>query len=322
MKKWLRRIGIGVFALLLLVIAGVAIAYWTMSRETGPLDAAARKRLGGAYVTLASGVTHYKWSGQLSGPGNGPASGPVVVLIHGGTVPFWSWDAQMPALIKAGFRVLRYDQYGRGYSDRVPGPYDRSLYARQLKELLDKLGVKRPVDLVGTSFGGAVAAHFTSKHPERVRRLVLIAPLVNSVENNTIELLRLPVLGPVLLRLIGIRTLENRGASFFKIAPDPARLMRLYSEQFTWAGTETALMSFLSTDALGDYRPDYKRAGAGRPVLIVRGTADREITAAMMADARRAIPHARYVSLKGIGHGAVLQAAGRVNALIIGFLKK
>ena len=129
---------------------------------------------------------------------------------------------------------------------------------------------------------------------------MLIAPLVNSVENNTIELLRLPVLGPVLLRLIGIRTLENRGASFFKIAPDPARLMRLYSEQFTWAGTETAVMSFLSTDALGDYRPDYKRAGAGRPVLIVRGTADREITAAMMADARRAIPHARYVSLKGI----------------------
>ena len=314
MRKWIKRIGAGIVALVLLALAAAAIAYWTMGRETGPLDAAARKKLGGAYVTLASGVTHYAWSG--------PTDGPVVVMVHGGTVPLWSWDKQAPALVKAGFRVLRYDQFGRGYSDRVAGPYNRALYARQLRELFDKLAVRQPVDLVGTSFGGAVAVHFTSRHPKRVRRLVLIAPLVNSVENNTIGLLRLPVLGPVLLRLVGIRTLERRGETFFQIAPDPARLMRLYSEQFTWDGTEDALMSFLNSDALGDYRTDYKRAGAGRQVLIIRGTADKEITAAMMVDAQRAIPHAQYVPLKGIGHGAVLEAATRVNRLMVEFLKK
>ena len=310
--KWFARI---VLALVALIVVGGAIAYWSTGRETQALDAKARARLGGSYAKLSDGVTLYKWAG--------PEGGPVVVLVHGGTVPHWGWEVQVPGLTKAGFRVLLYDMYGRGYSDRIAGPYDRALYARQLKELLDKLGVDKKVDLVSTSFGSAVAAHFTARYPRRVGRLVMIAPLVNSVANPTVELLKTPLIGPVLLRLVGIATFESRAKVFFAMGPDAARYGRLFTEQFTWRGTERALLSMLETDALGDYRPDYRKAGAGgRAVLIIRGSVDTEITVEAIAQARRAMPGAKYVELPGIGHGAVLQAATRVNRLTVDFLKR
>lgn len=310
--KWFVRI---VLALVVLIVAGGAIAYWITGRETQALDATARARLGGSYARLSDGVTHYKWVG--------PAGGRVVVLLHGGTVPHWGWEVQLPGLSKAGFRGLLYDMYGRGYSDRIAGPYDRALYARQLKELLDKLGVDIKVDLVTTSFGSAIAAHFTARYPDRVRRLVMIAPLVNSVVNPTVKLLKTPLVGPVLLRVVGIATFKKRAKAFFAMGPDAARYGRLFAEQFTWRGTERALLSMLETDALGDYRPDYRKAGAdGRAVLIIRGSVDTEITGEAIAQARRAMPDAIYVELPGIGHGAVLQAATRVNRLTVDFLLK
>lgn len=303
-----------VLALLALGVLGIAIAYWSMGRETGPLDAAARARLGGEYVQLSDGFTHYKWAG--------PVGGPPVVMLHGGTVPLWAWEMQVPALVQAGFRVLLYDMYGRGYSDRVDKPYDRVLYTRQLIELLDALGLRQPVHLVTTSFGSAVGAHFTARHPGRAGRLVLIAPVVNSVENSTVRLLKTPLLGPVLLRLVGIGAFEKRVRAFFSLSAERDRYARLFTEQFTWDGTERALLSILKTDALGDYREEYRQAAAGgRRVLIIRGSNDTEITAEAIAQARRAMPEAVYVELSGIGHGAVLEAAPRVNQLMVDFLQ-
>ena len=314
-KRILRGIMWAALAIQVLAVVGIAIAYWTSGRETGPLDEEARTRLGGDYARLSDGVTHYLWAG--------PRDGDVVAMLHGGTVPHWTWELHVRGLADAGFRVLLYDMYGRGYSDRVSGPYDRALYARQLKDLLKALGVRQPVHLVSTSFGSAVSVHFAAQNPRLARKLVLIAPVVNSVQNPTVALLKLPFIGPVLLRLVGLGAFEKRAQAFFAIGPDPERYSRLYSEQFTWDGTERALLSILKTDALGDYRAEYRKAAEdSRPVLIVRGSADTEITAEAIEQARQAMPEAEFVELAGIGHGAVLEAAPRINRMIIDFLKR
>ena len=62
-----------------------------------------------SFIDLSVGKTHYELVG--------PETGRTVVLLHGGTIPMWTWDRQVPALVEAGFRVLRYDMCGRGYSD-------------------------------------------------------------------------------------------------------------------------------------------------------------------------------------------------------------
>ncbi|MCH8844988.1 MAG: alpha/beta fold hydrolase [SAR324 cluster bacterium] len=311
MMRWAGGLALGV---VVLAVVAVTMAYWLSGRETAPLDAEARARLGGDYIRLSDGVTHYKWAG--------PIDGPVVVFIHGGTVPHWTWELHVPGMVKAGFRVLLYDLYGRGYSDRVAAPHDRALYARQLGDLLDGLQVRGRPHLVATSFGGAIAAHFVAQNPRRAGSLVLVAPMVNSVEIPIVKLLKLPVIGPVLLRLVGIPAFEKRARAFFALGPEPERYGQLYAEQFTWEGTEQVFLSILKTDAMGDYRPDYRKAGAGgRRVLIIRGSRDTEITAEAISQARQAMPEAEYVELPGIGHGAVIEAMQRVNDLIVGFLK-
>ena len=67
---------------------------------------------------------------------------PIVVLIHGGTIPSFVWDKQVKPLTQAGFQVLRYDQFGRGYSDRPSVDYDRAFYQKQLGDLLAALDIE------------------------------------------------------------------------------------------------------------------------------------------------------------------------------------
>ncbi len=282
-------------------------------RERRALDAAARQALGGSYVELADGVTHYRLIG--------PADGQVVVMLHGGTVPLWTWELQMPALVEAGFRVLAYDMYGRGYSDRPEVVYDRALYRRQLLGLLDELVSGLAVDLVATSFGGAIAVDFTMQFPDRVRRIALVAPVVFSVENPLLAPLRLPLVGDLLLRTVVLPKVVARAAEFFAHTPAPEEYLRRFTEQMTYRGFARALLSMVRSDALGDYRDAYRAVGAQhRPVQLIWGDADTEITAEAIADARAALGEVDYHELAGVGHGAVVEQADQINRLLVGFL--
>ena len=89
--------------------------------------------------------------------------GPVVTLIHEGLWDSRTWDPQMPALLDAGYRVVRYDVRGYGRSSRLTGePYS---HVEDLAALLDFLDVPLTT-LVGCSMGGAIAIDFTLEHPE------------------------------------------------------------------------------------------------------------------------------------------------------------
>ncbi len=177
--------------LLIIILIGI---YYITNPETTELNETERARLGGTYVKLSDGITHYKLEGKDEGE--------LVVLVHGGRVPMWAWDKQAQSLTDAGFKVLRYDMYGRGYSDRPKVTYNRELYQRQLLELVDKLGLAKKFDLVGFSFGGATAVNFTAQNTARVRRLVLIAPVVNNF--NVPSIFHIPIIGEFVAGVFGV----------------------------------------------------------------------------------------------------------------------
>ena len=158
--KWLSALVV----VLVLVLVGI---YYIVNPEKNELNEAVRAQLGGTYINLSDGMTHYKLEG--------PEGGKVVVLVHGGTVPIWTWDKQVQALNSAGFRALTYDKYGRGYSDRPDVVYDQELYQKQLLELVDKLALIEPFDMVGLSLGGSTAVNFTARYPERVQGPFLLS---------------------------------------------------------------------------------------------------------------------------------------------------
>ncbi len=107
---------------------------------TSPLDDKARSVSPGDFVQLSQGYVHY----QLEGP----ETGETVVLVHGFSAPMFIWERTVPALTKAGFRVLSYDLYGRGYSDRPDVAYDKDLFDTQLLELLDALDIRESEVLI------------------------------------------------------------------------------------------------------------------------------------------------------------------------------
>jgi pimeloyl-ACP methyl ester carboxylesterase len=98
--------------------------------------------------------------------------GPVVTLIHPGLWDSRTWDPQVPVLVDAAFKVVRYDARGYGRSSRLTGePYS---HARDLRALLDFLDVQLTT-LVGCSMGGAIAIDYTLEDPDRVAALVPVA---------------------------------------------------------------------------------------------------------------------------------------------------
>ncbi|QID17639.1 alpha/beta fold hydrolase [Nitrogeniibacter mangrovi] len=103
-------------------------------------------------------------------------SGHPVLLIHGsgpGVTAWANWRLVMPALAEQA-RVIAPDMAGFGYSARPAGfDYSMDNWVKQAVGVLDALGIEQ-TDLVGNSFGGALALALTIRHPQRVRRLVLM----------------------------------------------------------------------------------------------------------------------------------------------------
>jgi pimeloyl-ACP methyl ester carboxylesterase len=99
--------------------------------------------------------------------------GDPLMLIHGLDASTFTWRMNIQALAEQ-FRVVAVDLLGFGYSQRAAdADYSLSGHARRIGLLMDALGVRSAV-IGGHSLGGAVAMHFATQQPERVRRLLLV----------------------------------------------------------------------------------------------------------------------------------------------------
>jgi pimeloyl-ACP methyl ester carboxylesterase len=300
-------------ALLLVTLVGGAAAYYAARNpEDEALDAEARAGAPGGFVDLADGRTHFVLEG--------PEAGMRVVLVHGFSVPLYIWDSTAAALTGAGHRVLRYDLFGRGYSDRPRVRYDADLFDRQLTGLLDSLGWHDPVHVVGLSMGGLVAATVAGRHPARVRSLTLIAPAADP-RSAVHGLLKVPLLGRWVWQTEVVPDLADGQLGDFA-EPDrwpgwPDR----YRAQMRYRGFGRALLSTLreaegvSTDSV------YAQAArAGVPVLLIWGTGDRVVPFANSEGVRRALPDARFVPVERAGHLPHMERTDVVNPLLLEFL--
>jgi pimeloyl-ACP methyl ester carboxylesterase len=101
----------------LVVFVGVGVL--AGDREPLILDAHERSRLPGKFIALSHGYTGYDVTG--------PADGRVVLLIPGISIPRSVFRPTATSLAQAGYRVVTYDLYGRGFSDRPRVRYDAAL---------------------------------------------------------------------------------------------------------------------------------------------------------------------------------------------------
>jgi pimeloyl-ACP methyl ester carboxylesterase len=103
----------------------------------------------------------------------GPRNAPALVLLHGFMGTLFVWEPWSHAL-SDGFRVISLDLPGHGLTGAVPGDdYSQAAMTDCVKAVADKLGLAK-FAVAGNSMGGAVAARFAERYPERVSHLILI----------------------------------------------------------------------------------------------------------------------------------------------------
>jgi pimeloyl-ACP methyl ester carboxylesterase len=281
--------------------------------ETLIMDHEARTSAPGSFVELADGWTHYELKG--------PEEGRVIALIHGFSIPFQIWDATFIPLVEAGFRVLRYDLYGRGFSDRPMTEYNRDLFDRQLVELLSALELASPVGLVGLSMGGSISIVFCDQHPERVHRLCLIDPAGFPTKSLALSsLIALPFLGERLMDLFGERFLISSLADDLYGLDRYPQYIDIAQQQMSYEGFRRALLSTVRNDVLGDLSQVYARVGGqGRPVLLIWGLHDRIIPIEISERVLQAMPRAEFHAIDGAGHVPHYERPEIVNPILIRF---
>jgi len=229
--------------------------------------------------------------------------GPAVVLLHGLGSSIYTWAEVIPAIAE-DHDVVALDFPGFGGSDIPPG-LSASLYPATVLGLMNRLGIARAT-LVGNSLGGGVGVVLAARHPERVRRLVLIDSAGFNLEPSRRPLmLRLVGSAPVasLLELLPLRRLVVK-AALRQVFYDRARVtperVEEYLAPLVRPGAIPALRSLLSrVDGFG--LPALIR-DVRVPTLIVWGRQDRWVP---VADADRfasAIPGSRKVVLEECGH--------------------
>ena len=103
---------------------------------------------------------------------DGAEADPVILLSNSLASNYSMWDAQVPALTGAGFRVLRYDSRGHGATSVPAAPYTLPMLVTDAVGLLDHLGLGE-VCMMGCSKGGMIGQMLAIRHPERLRALVL-----------------------------------------------------------------------------------------------------------------------------------------------------
>jgi pimeloyl-ACP methyl ester carboxylesterase len=283
--------------------------------ERQPMTDAARAGVPGEFIRLPDGVTHAEVAG--------PRRGPVVVMAAGFSVPAYIWDSLYQRLADSGFRVIRYDYYGRGWSDRPDARYDQDLYVRQLAGLLDALGVHQPINLAGLSFGGTIVTSFAAAHPERVRRLIYLDPVFNAnrplpPQERTAEAwTRYMVQGG------GTEAMAtSQLADFLHPERHPEWVSR-YRVQQRFIGTRESLRRTRAEIAVAALQAPVLRrlGGTTLPVLVVWGRQDQSVPFSNSAALLAAMPRATMIAVDSAGHLPHIEQPAVVAGAVVRFLR-
>ncbi|MET7465226.1 alpha/beta hydrolase [Nonomuraea sp. NPDC005501] len=283
--------------------------------ESVPMDARARQDAPGSFVRLSHGTTHVVT--------DGPESGEPILFIPGATLSLWVWDGLYERLARAGYRTIRYDRYGLGFSDRPEVDYNQQLFEEQIIDLLDTLGVDRPVTLVALAFGGPIAAEFAVHHPERVARLCLVSPDGFATPlNRGLRLAMLPGIGLPFFQVFGDRALKSRLPGYSRDQRVVARIQARLLPELRYRGFKGSLLSALGNVPFHGAEYLYRFVDTRDvPVQVVWGRQDPVTPMPPEEVLRTVFSRADLRLLDGVGHLPHYESPDETAAIVLDFLR-
>ncbi|CAE6430060.1 unnamed protein product [Rhizoctonia solani] len=248
----------------------------------------------------------------------GPEGGRKVVLIHGLTTPSLVWKYITGDLVDAGFRVLIYDLYGRGYSE---GPdarftlYDTDLYVTQLALLMQAIGWHK-ARLVGMSMGGGIAAAFAAKLPWLVDSNIALIGSAGVMELRDVSIRRIDyTLGSVAVqrlyhsafgKLLFTRTLPARIPTTLPYAEqERKRLKSFFKLQMALLpGYCSTVVSSVRLGLVTGLEKEFEQLGKMKNmnIQLVWGTKDAIVPFKYVDKIKSLIPRAELTIVENAGH--------------------
>lgn len=292
----MRKLMIGLA--LTLSVGGAAL--YRPDLDPGPLEAR-YATTPSRFVTVGGLRHHVRDRGQ----------GDVIVLLHGQSANLRVWDAWAEDLAR-DHRVISIDLPGHGLTGPDPqGRYDWTQLAANLNPLLAELGVDRFV-LVGNSLGGAIGVEYAAANPDRLRGLVLIAPIGaprREPKPLMFELYATPVIGPAIINLTPGWLVRDSLRSTYG---DPGRLKdgeeTAFAALMRRRGNREAARRIVSQP--GDPRFADKARSVKTPTLILWGANDTWVRPEYGAWFEATLPDARRDTFAGVGHMPMQEAPG------------
>jgi pimeloyl-ACP methyl ester carboxylesterase len=304
------------FVIFDLVILIALAAFLFLNLEKQKIDANVRNITSGDFVELSQGFVHYELSGAPDGE--------LVVLVHGFSVPYYVWDPTVDELVKQGFQVLRYDLYGRGYSDRPKTEYSLDFFTSQLSDLTTALIPGETFHIMGLSMGGPIVASFTTHHPDLIKSVTLIAPEVLPVSEDDIFPMNVSLLGEwiVGVYLVPFHLPQSQLDDFYHPQDFPGWEEK-YREQLQYKGFKNAILSTIRNLVTFNPLEVYESLNkSGLPTLLIWGKEDQSVSYEAIVELMERLPNVESIFIDETGHLPHYEKAELVNPIIIQFLQK
>lgn len=232
-------------------------------------------------------------------------SGPVIVLLHGFGGWQATWHRVQPALLAAGYRTIGIDAIGAGASSRSQRQHDYTTesQARYVLEALDALGIDNAT-LLGHSYGGRIAFQTAILAPERVNRIIGLAPEFLPKERPTIaRIVTIPVIGYALAFWTTLPALT--GAGLKAVSKRPGWVLTRQNEYARSVHVQGHLVgqicqSTASKDGVKRV-PDYYKT-IMCPVFLIWGDGDSVFSVSTGTTLVQNMPNAHLAVIPHTGH--------------------
>ena len=253
-------------------------------------------------------------------------SGKPIVLIHGWPLSGRSWEAQVPALVAAGYRVITYDRRGFGWSSQPWSGYDYDTLAADLHGLMTHLNLKNAT-LVGFSMGGGeVARYVTTYGTERVAKTVFagaVPPYLYRSDDNPDGGLDDATIAQFKAGVTTDRMafLDTFTTGFFSAGgkQEVSEAQRVYARDIAAFASPKGTLDCIHAFSYTDFRADLAKFNL--PTLVIHGDSDAIVPFEVSgARAHKVIAGSRLHVVKGAPHGFNLSHAAEFNKALLEFL--
>ena len=277
----------------------------------------------GNQASLSKGKIFYRWHEPEE-----LLSDEIIVLVHGFATPSFVWNGILEDLLSTGRRVLSYDHFGRGYSDRPKGKYSINFYVDTLEELLTSLEVSEDLHLVGYSMGGPISALFSHRNKQKIKTLNLIAPAGYIPEPHwAMKLFMMPIVGDYFFKALP-SIYKNISASETENSDDPKAIGKeefenYFLQQTLYRGFTDSLLSTARNFNMTDSSEAFKKIGLDRiNTQVIWGTLDGVCPISGLEKLKLDIPEISFKEIKDGTHDITYRQPTEVGKYLSDFINK